>query len=247
MPESKINAHALHGLSIAEAFKKYVLNDPDVVSLATVVLKQDRIHTHVFQEGQYPGPYEDYTWPLEIAVDDLAFHFVKPAAFYMGDPLPDASKEVIEVSKILVALIKSMKDLLISGSVVGRGTYAKTGAVGDIARLEWARRGVSIDVQNSDLLETVSDKAVVKWSGITLHAPAAAALRTLVPDGVSSAGRKMTAYRASVEAAIMSLWPKGIPAGMTVQVRDGKIIDWQRKNGQLVTSAKTIKRHLMNR
>jgi hypothetical protein len=147
----------------------------------------------------------------------------------------------------LVALIGSIKELLTSGGIVGCGTYAKTGIVGNIARLEWARREMYFDVKNSDLLETVSNKTVVKWSGITLHAAAAAALKVPVSGASPSAARKSTSHWASIEAAIASLWPEGIPAGMMVQVRDGKINDWQRDKGQAVTSGKTIKRYLTNR
>jgi subtilisin family serine protease len=244
MVRSPINVHLLDGLSLAEVFERYVLNDPSVVSSAALVTQQDKTHTSVFSEGRYPGHYVEYAWPLDINPDDLAFQFVRPVAFFMDDPLPMVSKEILEVSTILVARIKEIKSLLTSGSVIARGTFAKTGLVSDVGRLEWARREIYIDVQNSDLLETNRREPVVKWSGLTLHLPATTTLKEQVIDTKPPAVGKRTAHRASIDAAIAALWPSGIPPSVTVQVRDGRINDWQKDNDQVVTSGKTIQRHL---
>jgi hypothetical protein len=243
MAGSQINARVLDGLSLAEAFERYVLNDPAVVSSAAVVTQQNKAHTSVFSEGRYPGHYVEYAWPLDISPDDLAFQFVRPVAFFIDEPLPMVSKEILDVSTILVDRIREIKSLLTSGSVITRGTFAKTGLVSDVGRLEWARREIYIDVKNSDLLETIRSEPVVKWSGLTLYLPAAT-LNEQPIDAKPPAGGKRTPHRASIDAAIEALWPSGIPPSVTVQVRDGKINDWQRDNEQVVTSGKTIQRHL---
>ena len=244
MAGSSINAQALDGLSLAEAFARCVLNDPAVLSLAVLVTQRDKTHMSVFREGRYPSRYIEYAWPLDISPDDLAFQFVRPVAFYIGEPLPIASREILDVSTILVARIREIKSLLTSGSVIARGTFAKTGLVSDVGRLEWGRREIYIDVQNSDLLETHRNEPVVKWSGLTLHLPAPTALKEQAIDTKPPAVGKLTAHRASIEAAIAALWPEGNLAGVTAQTRDGMINDWQRANGQVVTSGKTIQRHL---
>jgi hypothetical protein len=244
MVRSPIKARLLDGLSLAEVFDRYVLNDPAVVSLAAFVTQQNNMYTNVFREGQYPGPYVKYAWPLDITPDELAFQFVRPVVFFTDEPDPVISKEILDVSTILVARIREIKTLLTAGSVIARGTFAKTGLVSDVGRLEWARREICIDVQNSDLLETDRDDPIVKWSGLTLHLPAPAALKEQAIDTKPPAVGKLTAHRASIEAAIAALWPEGIPAGRTVQARDGRINDWQRANGQVVTSGRTIQRHL---
>jgi hypothetical protein len=73
--------------------------------------------------------------------------------------------------------------------------------------------------------------------------------RTIATGGLVAgtkppAGIKATAHRASIMAAIAALWPDGIPAGLTVKERDRQINERQAKNGQAVTSGRTIKRHL---
>jgi hypothetical protein len=244
MVKSPINTRLLDGLSLAEVFERYVLNDPAVVSSAALVMQQDKTHASVFREGRYPGHYVEYAWPLDISPDDLASQFVRPVIFFTDEPLPVPSKEILDVGTILVARIREIKSLLTSGGVIARGTFAKTGLVSDVGRLEWARREVYIDVQNSDLLETVGHKPVVKWSGLTLHLPAATILNEQRIDTKPSTSGKRTPHRASIDAAIAALWPAGIPPGVTVQIRDGRINDWQKDNDQVVTSGKTIQPHL---
>jgi hypothetical protein len=238
-----INVRQLNGLSIAEAFEKYVLKDPLVVSLATA-LPQDQSCLSVFQEGQYPGPYVEYAWPLDVTPEDLAFQFVRPVVYFTGDPDPVVSKEILSVSAALVARIGAIKDLLTTGQLIARGTFAKTGLDSEVGRLQWARREIAIDVRNSDLINNSGREPVVMWSGITLELPAAAALLKQVVDAKPPVRGKETPYRSSIDAAIEAIWPAGIPRGLTIKDRDGQINDWQVKNGQVVTSGKTIQRHL---
>jgi hypothetical protein len=141
-----------------------------------------------------------------------------------------------------VARIKILRNLLTSGRVVARGTFAMTGMVGKIDKQQWVRAGLSIDVRNSDLLEAGRTKPVVRWSGLTLHVPAAHIRRRPVTDAKSPV-RKPTAHHESIAEAIRSMWPKGTPSGLSVQVRDQRIIDWQKENGRQVTSSKTIQRY----
>jgi hypothetical protein len=244
MTAPSIDPRQLNDLSIAEVFEKYVLKDPAVVPLAAAALQKDKSFLSVFQEGQYPGPFVEYAWPLDITPEDLARRFVKPVVYFVGDPDPVISKELVDVSAALVARIGAIKDLLTSGKLIARGTFAKTGMVGEVGRLQWARREISIDVRNSDLLDNAGREPVVMWSGITLELPAPTALNGQMLDAQPPVRGKGTPHRSSIDAAIAAIWPEGIPRGLTVKDRDGQINDWQDKNGQVVTSGKTIKRHL---
>ena len=105
---------ALHWneLSIAEAFFACVLKHPQVISLAASALPGSSMFDRVFLDGCYPGPYIDYHWPLNVAADDLAFHFVKPVVFFLDDPLPTAPRALVDVCGLLVEQIKTLRDLL---------------------------------------------------------------------------------------------------------------------------------------
>jgi hypothetical protein len=243
MAGSPLDARLLDGLSLAQAFEIFVLKDPDVTSSASSVLQHDRAHESVFREGQYPGPYVEYVWPLDVAGSDLAFQFVRSGAFCTTAATPVVPRVILDISEILAARIREFRELLTSGRVIAHGTFAKAGSTSEVDRLQWARRKLLIDVKNSDLVEIGSDSPIVKWTGLTLHLPT-----TTKPEEQEVAAKpnssKLTAHRASIIAAIDSIWPQGISAGLTVQVRNGMINDWQRKNGRVVTSGKTIGRHL---
>jgi hypothetical protein len=69
-------ASYLNGLSLAEAFRKFVINDPEVVALAKRLLKAESRHSAVFHEGQVPGPFVSFHWPIDATASALEFRFV---------------------------------------------------------------------------------------------------------------------------------------------------------------------------
>ena len=244
MVASQNDALTLDGLSLAEAFRTYVLEDSAVASLANRMMQKNEDLKSVFEDGKYPGPYSDYTWPLDVPASELTYQFARPVVIVLGAPDSPVPKEILDLSELLAARMTMLRDLLRSGRLLARGTFAMTGLVGEIASQQWARHKLMIDVQNSDLLENKGREPVVMWSGLTLHVPASAPLEKHSIDLTPAASPRSTAHRSSVELAVAALWPEGIPQGMTVKDRDNKINDWQRKNDRAVTSGKTIKRHL---
>jgi hypothetical protein len=244
MVDSKIDVRVLAGLSLAEAFAKYVLNDPSVLLSSAAVLRKDNSYEDIFREGRYPGPYVEYTWPLNLTAKELSYLFVKSLIMILDRPSRVIPKEILDVSELLVARIKRLQDHLISGRIIARGTFAASGIAGEVDKLQWERSDVLIDVRNSDLLEDGRIKPLVKWSGLTLSCPPFGATIMKPRTNLKSAAeRRDNAHRASIKAAIASLWPEGIPPGLSPQKRDGKIIEWQKENERQITDARTIRRH----
>jgi hypothetical protein len=172
-PRAPDIAACLNGLSLTEAFRKFVLEDPEIFALGKTIVEREREHAEVFSDGQYPGPYIAYVWPLDISAGDLAFQFVRPIMFVIpGPPLPEASELIQRVSKALVDKLQSLRRMFINGDIVAYGTFVRTGSFGAINRLQWARRGLSIDVQSGDLHEETRSGSEAKWSGLALEAPA---------------------------------------------------------------------------
>src|SRR5437868_7124514 len=132
MAESKTDVRVFEGLSLAEAFKKHVLNHPAVMTSSAAVLRQDNSYESVFRDGRFPGPYVEYTWPLDLTARELSYQFVKSLIF---DPDRTIPKEILDVSELLAARIKMLRDLLTSGRVVARGTFAMTGVIGEIDQM----------------------------------------------------------------------------------------------------------------
>jgi hypothetical protein len=250
----------LVGLSLCDAFQKLVLDDSKIIGLGKLVVGEDDRHRSVFTEGQYPGWYLTYQWPLDIEVDDLAFDFVRPIVFSIpGPPLPKASVAMRDVAAAIVEKLQTLRRMLVSGEIVANGTFEKTGSFGPIHRLQWARRGLSIDIKSGDLFQEIDRKDAVQWTGLIFEAPATsggdrrldAVSRELhqTPSSTikSDVVRRNTPLQASISAALQDLWPVGIPAALPLQVRDQKIIDWQRSHELAVASSKTIRRHLAAR
>src|SRR6266498_3379952 len=73
----------LFGLSLADAFRKFVLDDPRVIAVGRSLVQQERMYGEVFSEGHYPGPWIDYGWRLDVTQDELAFQFVRPIIFWI--------------------------------------------------------------------------------------------------------------------------------------------------------------------
>jgi hypothetical protein len=261
----------LVGLSLSDAFRKFVLGHPEVVRLGKLIVEQEGKHADVFSNGQYPGMFVRFIWPLDITADDLAFEFVSSPIFIVpGPPLPTPSKAMQAVSSLMAEQLEMLRRALTTDQIGSSGTFAKTGNFGPIHRLQWGRDGMFIDVRSGDLLQAVGHNWVVQWSGVILDAPVRASptlqqdaagvnsevfhvnsttndcvrSNTAPVDARSRAGRLTSPQRASIDAAVAAIWPDGIPAALALKTRDQKIIDWQKEKGFAVASSKTIARHL---
>jgi len=164
-------ANYLNGLSLTEAFRRYVIGDPEVVALAKRVLKTDPGESAVFLEGQAPGPFVDFHWSLDATSSAIAFRFVASPLVIIGDPLPTPSEAISAVSEVLADRIGALRDVLAGGKVVAFGTAMQTGIEGPIGPLQWIRSGISIDVSRGDLCDGQDHRAVPKWTGLSLRLP----------------------------------------------------------------------------
>jgi hypothetical protein len=161
----------LNGQSLREVFRRYVIRDPEVVSLAKRVLKDGDRHSAVFRDGQAPGPSGDFHWPLQTTASLIEYRFDDSHLIYLDAPLPTASKAISAVSKVLADRIGALRRLLASGQVVAFGTFAQTGIEGPIGRFQWTRSEISIDVESGDLCHGEDYRAVPKWTGVDLRLP----------------------------------------------------------------------------
>lgn len=258
-------ATRLAGLGLAQAFKNFVVRDPEVSCLGKSVVAQERRHEAVFREGEFPSWMTEFTWPLDVTAKELAFNFVRPVIFFTGQSLPKASPTVQQVSSVLVDRLYALRRHLVDGKVVARGTFARTGMVGIVDPMQWQRHGTLIDIRNGDLLALENNKQVLLWSGLTLVDPVTS-LANQRPTAASSfhvepaeyvqapqnttAGSPSqieTATMASIEEAIQALWPNGIPRGLMKKQRDKQIIDWQKRNRLAVVSTRSIGRYFKDK
>jgi|SRR6476660_101052 hypothetical protein len=171
MDFAPIAANHLHGLSLTEGFKTFVLDDPEVVALSKPVVAADKGHAAVFRDGQAPGPFVDFHWPLDLTASAIAFRFVASPLIIVGDPIAAPSSAIFAVSEVLADRIARLRDLLANGQISAFGTFVQSGLEVPIGRLQWTRSGISIDVSNGDLCEGQDHRAVPKWTGVNLRLP----------------------------------------------------------------------------
>jgi hypothetical protein len=194
-------ASYLNGLSLAEAFRKFVINDPEVVALAKRLLKAESRHSAVFHEGQVPGPFVSFHWPIDATASALEFRFVDSPGGIIGGPLPTPSAAISAVSEVLADRIAALRDILAGGKVVAFGTFVLSGIEGPIGRLQWIRSGISIDASGGDLCESQDHRAVPKWTGLSLRLPNALLLSN---QPQSSPAPKIADVRPKAKAQIQT-------------------------------------------
>jgi hypothetical protein len=247
----------LNSLSLADAFRRYVLEDPEVVTLGKRVIARCG-YRDIFENGRAPGPYIDnFHWSFGLNANELAASFVRKLSFWEKSKFPQPPSEVLRASVALADRCQALQRLLGVGQIAAVGTFVQTGMAIHVHRTQWQRRGMTVEIRNGDLCEPENHRPVVRWSGIMLELPLTsgvsppADLPTLgvtaesAVMAMSSLGtKKKTAGRESISEALQDLWPDGPPRGLQLQKRDTQIIAWQRKNGRTVVSSKTIRRHL---
>jgi len=161
-------ANHLDGLSLTDAFRRYVLNDPEVAGLGKRVVNATKRHAGVFRDGLFPGLTGDFHWQLDATDESIAYNFVtQPLG--VDEWLPTPSAMISAVSAALADRLQGLRQVLSAGSICASGTFARSGVVGPIDRLQWMRPGMSIDVSRGDLCEGQDFRAVALWTGLSLR------------------------------------------------------------------------------
>jgi hypothetical protein len=160
----------LVGLTLGEAFFKCVLQDPEVRVLAKELPGEEIQHASIIDEGQCPGIYVEYNWPLDVTANDLAYEFVRPILIDLDEPLPKPSVEIVRWCEVVVDRLCALLSLVSSGKLVASGTHVATGNLVSIDRYQWKRRGLLLDVRNSDIWDAQIHPPILRWTGLALQA-----------------------------------------------------------------------------
>lgn len=241
------------GSELSQVIFQYIFADPELVILSKRLLAVDNRHACVFHDGSYPGLIIDFKWPVDLSADSLAYDFAKPELFCLGDPPARISPIHQQTADRLVDRWQALRTLLAEGRAIAIGTFVRTGMLTPIARSQWRRERVCIDVRNGDLLEDSNGKPEPTWTGLVLELPEKKVFheKPITFDSALSITTenderppKLTPAHASVRDAIKAEFPNGIPQNISVKERDRRIIEWQRINGATVVSSKTIDRYL---
>jgi len=164
----------LFGLSLCDAFRMLILEDPEIIRLGKLVVEREPQHADLFRQGVFPRLGISYQWPIDLTASELAYEMTGPLITFSNDPPVRPSQAVQLAAKAIVDKLHSLRRLLVTGQVEACGTFDASGAFGPIHRQQWARAGLLIDIRSSDLLEHIDNRNVVRWSGLILEAPTSA-------------------------------------------------------------------------
>ena len=161
----------LNGLSLAEAFRKLVIDDSEVVAAGRRLSEVSQRNSAVFSDGQFPGPFVDFHWPLRSTPESIAWAFVYSPIMFMDEPLPTPSELEKTASKILSERIAALINYLARGELIAVGTFAATGDERPVGRGQWLRNNLSVDLSNSDVCELRGRQHVAVWTGVFVQLP----------------------------------------------------------------------------
>jgi hypothetical protein len=235
----------LDGLELRAVALMYVLQDPEVATLSKDALEE---WPDVFSEGRYPSGYVTHEWPIQLTADQLAYSFAWPAPLKRVER-PPPSNEELTASQVIVDRWHALIRLLFEGRIAAYGTWSGSGALVQIDRLQWRRSSLALDLLHGDLIDTNGGKSAPRWTGISLksreplfHVQPLVDHRPRQPTFASSQSNRKSAAHASIEQAVLALWPGGPPVGLLIKQRDAKIIEWIKGRGLTAPSARTINR-----
>ena len=226
----------LWGMGLADAFRRFVLDDPEVGALNALLRDPSALNN-----GVWPGPSGGLHWPLNITSDALADAYVDSFFIDLGRPLPTPSLEQREIAVALVDRLSALRDILASGHVTAKGT-TQAGEVVLIDSLQWKREGIFVHALNGDLCAEQKHTPVPIWTGVSFLDRQVRKVQIRRAQ-TKPKKAKISAHFSSVREATLALWPDGIPNSLTRGSRDQKIIEWQRKNSPTIVSDKTINRY----
>ncbi|WP_050631128.1 hypothetical protein [Bradyrhizobium viridifuturi] len=151
---------------LAKAFLKYVFGEAEISAFEG---RLKPAHSTMFSEGQFPGPFVDYHWPLHISAESLADAFVSSPVVLMGQLSPTPSVLEVAVAKLIAHRIATLVDRFVAREIVAVGTFVATGVEGPIGAGQWRRQDLVIDLENSALCEVRNHRPVAVWTGVWLQ------------------------------------------------------------------------------
>jgi len=174
------------GYPLAEAFKKFVLEDPEVAALAKEAVRLSPAFEHVFMQGrchvqgvgEWPVSFERWITIGTVHPDpDKRSKFDIPRK---PDPL-----EVVIAAEALTHRYRALISMLRRGELQGHGLPATPGHPDVILRSIWSHEEFYFDATSGDVLQDNPesrdryDRLIRRWIAVVLQRTTAA-----VPEGI---------------------------------------------------------------
>lgn len=238
----------LDGMLLKHAFWRFVLGDPEVVSLADKAIAVRPELGNVYQMGCWDPHIDNWEWSV---IEGLALDCFEGPSEYVKK----AAEALMLRHDRLFSLLADEKMDAFGDPLFSYGTYKILPAI-------WAHMDYFFSVHKGDVHQRNLDEPLKKrstlrrWSAVMLKRSASVNKFHREHNTIDETrppikyrhhlGRKLTVTQASIQEATESMWPNGIPMGLVAKKRDNLIREWQRTNGRKVASSKSIDRYLKN-
>jgi hypothetical protein len=244
---SPVAAETLDGMSLRDAFSRFVLGDPEVQLLGAKAIKIRPDLEDIYVEA-CASPAAS-VWPVEFEAGSLAGGFAPDAlSRYFGGPAP---AEVQRAADVLGLRYGALLKLLRRSELQALGDPVKAGVTNEILPSIWSNRAYYWDHWNGNLVQIGDAEDVefeTRWRAVMLRKPH--------PDQSSTTGRlerkvsgrwvekeTLTTGEKAVFLAIQELFPNGLE-GVKPQDRNRYIIDFLKGPKKSKYTEETIKRCL---
>ena len=167
----------LAGSSLRDAFQRFVLDDPEVVSLRAPALKVAPHFSRLFMDGSHSVHCTAEEWPLHLAGRDLVGVVhpdrAKCSPFgYAGRPDPMVAVAAVDA---LLQRWTSLLDLLRRGDLVAEGLPSVARYPPIIPASVWSHDDFSLGVRTGNVFEFNPnshdryDRLIKRWSAVMLR------------------------------------------------------------------------------
>jgi hypothetical protein len=172
-------ADLLAGQTLIDAFKRFVLNDPEVAALGNEAVRLSPDFEPVFKRGHLMV-YGAKEWPLafERWTTQTTVHPTKRGKFDV--PRTPGPLEVVIAAEARLHRYQTLVSILRSGELEGRAVPDRAGPAETILRSTWSQEDFHFDPTTGDILqhnpksEGRYDRYIKRWVGVVLQVGAAA-------------------------------------------------------------------------
>jgi len=164
----------LAGQTLTEAFRRFILEDPEVAALATLAIERAPEYVRTYKDGRC-HPNGEKHWPLLVKSCLAGILSPDSRMSAMGRAIEYSTpEEVLQAGDALRDRFNALFGMLRRGDLQGRGILASDGSGQPIIRSIWSHADFYVDATTGDILQEIpklteqSESFIQRWIGVVL-------------------------------------------------------------------------------
>jgi hypothetical protein len=156
-------ASHVFGLSLADAFKRFVLDDPLLMQKRQRIVEIDAYWRATLETGRFPNSLFGWVWPVKFEA------LQKKWRNRNVSDLANLAEEIRAAFDVLIDRYASLIELFRSGAVVVSGTFAANGDWSPIPQTQWVRSTAWVEIRDGDYCEKQRLKFQPMWKSLVIE------------------------------------------------------------------------------